>query len=184
MIADCHTDAFLYRIDADAHFTLIDDAWLAFARQNDAEYLTPATVLQRPLWDFISDIETRHLYEILLEQVRAQQAPVSIPFRCDSPTCRRFMNMTILPVRAGGFEFRTRIVRQERREAVRLLEVAAARSEAFLRICSGCKHIALSPNGWVEVEEAVRVLNLFGDRRLPQLTHGICPDCKRRYLLH
>jgi hypothetical protein len=184
VIADRHTAAFLYRVDADTRFTLIDDAWLDFARQNDAGHLTPATVLQRPLWDFISDIETRHLYEILLEQVQMQQAPLSIPFRCDSPTCRRFMKMTITPARAGGFEFCTRIVHQERREPVRLLEVAAQRSDVFLRICSWCKRVALSPDGWVEVEEAVRALNLFGDQRLPQLTHGMCPDCKRSYLLH
>jgi hypothetical protein len=35
---------------------------------------------------------------------------------------------------------------------------------------------AVSPD-----EEAVRILDLFGEGSLPQLTHGICPACTTAY---
>jgi len=58
-------------------------------------------------------------------------------------------------------EFESRIVRQELREHVRLMNPSVERGKRFVSICGWCKKIAL-PNGqWVEVEEAVRVLNLF-----------------------
>ncbi|MGC8838371.1 MAG: hypothetical protein ACP5UM_08140 [Anaerolineae bacterium] len=34
----------------------------------------------------------------------------------------------------------------------------------------------------MEVEEAVRALDLFASPQLPQLTHGMCPSCKDFYL--
>jgi hypothetical protein len=37
--------------------------------------------------------------------------------------------------------------------------------------------------GWVEVEEAVRELWLFERTQLPQITHGVCPDCQESFEL-
>jgi hypothetical protein len=79
-------------------------------------------------------------------------------------------------------EFESRIVRQELREHVRLMNPSVERGKRFVSICGWCKKIAL-PNGqWVEVEEAVRVLNLFDEPQLPTLTHGICGECTASFL--
>ena len=46
-------------------------------------------------------------------------------------------------------------------------------------MCAWCKKADVG--GWVEVEEAVRRLQLFDQARLPRITHGVCPACKETF---
>jgi hypothetical protein len=47
-------------------------------------------------------------------------------------------------------------------------------------ICSWCKKVKVPDLGFVEIEEAVRTLDLFGEPLLPRLTHGSCEPCTRK----
>jgi hypothetical protein len=123
-------------------------------------------------------METRHLYQIMLEKVRKNNARIKVPFRCDSPAYRRFMELEIFTLDENLIEFRSRIVKLEFRPHVDLLDFSVDRSDEFVRICGWCKKIYVSEAKLVEVEEAVEELNLFGETKLPQLTHSICPSCK------
>lgn len=51
------------------------------------------------------------------------------------------------------------------------------RTDAMLIMCGWCKKVALPDDRWVEVEEAVKVLQLFDAPRLPRISHGICREC-------
>ncbi|MGC8838372.1 MAG: hypothetical protein ACP5UM_08145 [Anaerolineae bacterium] len=118
-------ETFTYRIDGQDRFVDVDENWLRFAQENGARHLARReAVLGRPLWDFIVGQETRHLYELMLAKVRMGRATLQIPFRCDSPTCRRFMEMRMSPERQGGVRFTTWIVRLEHRAPVSLLEAS------------------------------------------------------------
>lgn len=172
---------YVYRIDAGNRIIDVDADWVAFARENGQPQLTPAAVTGRPLLDFVADKETRHLYELLLQKVRRTRRPVSIPFRCDSPEIRRFMELRILPLRESEIEFTGVLLRQELRDRAVLLDESARRPESTLAICSWCKRVRVAEQ-WLEVEDAVARLNLFDSERLPQLTHGICPDCQAMVL--
>jgi hypothetical protein len=167
---------FVYRLDAQDRIVHVNRAWLSFAAENESDALTPEAVLDRPLWDFIADKETRQVYRMILTRVRSSGKEVYIPFRCDSPGIRRFMEMEIARLPEGAVEFRCRLIRAEKRLPIALLDPAADRSDELLQICGWCKRINLD-GGWVEAEEAVKRLDLFGAERLPGLTHGICPDC-------
>jgi hypothetical protein len=85
--------------------------------------------------------------------------------------------MEITADRAGGAHFRVTSVREDPRPSVALLDPMQVRGGRLLAICGWCKQIRLPGGGWVEVEEAARVLDLFGRTPLPCLTHGICPAC-------
>lgn len=172
-------ETFTYRIDGEDRLVDVDENWLRFAQENGARHLARReAVLGKPLWDFITGQETRHLYELMFAKVRAAQASLQIPFRCDSPGCRRFMEMRMSPEAYGQIRFTTWIVRSESRAPVSLLEASEDRSDEFVTICSWCKKVQVAPGVWEEVEEAVRALDLFASPRLPQLTHGMCPSCK------
>ena len=167
-----------YWLDTEERITDVDGNWLEFARENEGEEsCLPDLILNRPLWAFIHDEETRHLYEIIIEKVRSRGKPVTIPFRCDSPSKRRYLELTIKPLPQGRLEFQTKLLKVESREPVALLREDAPRSSQHVRICSFCKKVALSDSEWVEIEEAVWRLKLFELARLPQLTHGACPGC-------
>ena len=155
----------------------VNDEWLSFAHENGASHLTLDAVLNKSLWQFITDFDVQHLYTLIFNKVLADQLSVKIPFRCDSPDCRRFMEMEISPLSGNRVQIRNRILREEFREPVDLLNPAVNRSKELVRMCSWCKKIDVSPSNWVEVEQAVKQLNLFEAPTSPQLTHGICPTC-------
>jgi hypothetical protein len=87
------------------------------------------------------------------------------------------MEMEISLLSDGAVQFNTRVLRQESRDSILLLDPRAPRVSEFLTICSWCKRALLPEEEWVEVEEAIASLCLFDGTVLPQLTHGICPTC-------
>lgn len=95
--------------------------WFDFARENSAVTLKPDFVVGTSLWDFICNSETKHLFEILLQQVRATGKLVTLAYRCDSPDCRRFMELRIERMTGLEVEFHSRVLRQEQRARVRLM---------------------------------------------------------------
>jgi hypothetical protein len=172
------TQRFIYRIDQNDAIFFINDAWLFFAQENNTSQLSSDAVLNKSLWSFVSGPETQHLYGVMLDKVRVGQRPIKVPFRCDAPECRRYMELKIYPLPHKGLEFRTRILKLEPRDSVKVLETAIDRSSSFIRMCSWCKKVYSGEQfGWVEVEEAMRILNLFSAAKLPRITHGMCPDC-------
>ena len=170
---------FQYRVDEDNKIIYVSREWEIFARENQSPHLSPAVVLGKSLFQFLAHDETRHLYQILLQRVRSNQQRVMFPFRCDGPALRRFMELEMSPWPGGQVQFESRMVREEPRDAVLLLDASVGRSEALLTICGWCKRVAVAGQ-WLEVEVVVRQLGLFQSPHLPKLTHGICNDCHER----
>ena len=86
---------FEYQIDSNDVLVLVSDDWLAFARENGASELDAKFIIGRSLWDFIPDEPTQTLYRDVIATVRATDQPIVVPFRCDSPTLRRFMRLEV-----------------------------------------------------------------------------------------
>ena len=172
-----------YHLNARDEFLSVNEKWVSFASANAGELLFPAEVLGRPLWDFIGDLETRHLYNLLHRRVRTRGDPVRLSLRCDAPERRRLLDLSISAAPDQGLIYRVRTVREEDRKPVSLLDPHLPRSASFATVCSWCKRVAAPPRGWLEVEEAIAALSLFSEPPLPQLTHGICDECSRSLLL-
>jgi hypothetical protein len=166
---------FSWIIDREDIIIHVNDNFLDFALENGAPRLSGEAMINRPLWSFIAGLETVQLYLLILEKVRKQGSRLSYPFRCDSPECRRFLELQVSPLQADCVNFSSRILRVEFREPVRLLEPGIS-SDQFLRICSWCKKI-FCKGQWLEIEMAVKMLDLFAEVKLPRLTHGICDAC-------
>ncbi len=166
----------VYRVDSRDRLAALNDEWDRFAAANGSDGLRSLSVLARPLWDFVADAATRHLYKIVLEKARAGKR-LSFPFRCDAPDLRRFLEMDARGAGEGSVEFRVRTVKVEPREPVALLEPPAGRAGPALRMCGWCKKVVAGED-YVEVEEAIARLGLFERATLPPITHGICPACE------
>jgi hypothetical protein len=166
----------IYRVDADGSLTFVNDAWDAFARLNDTPELCGPAVLGRRVADAIADPATCEVFERIRRRA-AEGAQVELTFRCDSPMLRRLMSLTV--VAAGReVEFRSRVVGVAMRLVVRLLEPGRPRSAAFLSLCGWCNRGRIGER-WADIEEVVSELTLF-ESDVPQLTHGMCPDCLSR----
>ncbi|MBE0576622.1 MAG: hypothetical protein IH613_12095 [Desulfuromonadales bacterium] len=173
------TGSCTYQIDAQDRIDYVGGDWVAFARANQAAASCfPDQVIGRPLWDFIDGMETRHLYHVVLKKVRSLQLAVKLPFRCDAPDRRRFLELLITPVSPDRLQFMSTLLREELRDPLAILLVDAQRSEELIKMCSMCKRIETPLDTcWSEVEEALAALAVFNADRVPQITHGICPDC-------
>lgn len=178
MIAEQRDEShYRYRIDALDRLTDVDDAWLAFAVENDTTSLTATAVIGKSLWHYIDGPYTRQLYQVLFERVRQTKQTVIIPFRCDSPTLRRDMNLSITPGENNELHFDGTLLRTAETEPNPLLNTRARRSQTMLSMCSFCKAVEIHPNEWIQPEIAVARLKLFDESDAPQISHGVCNDC-------
>jgi hypothetical protein len=168
----CH-----YAVDAHDVITSVSPTWLAFARENGAPELTEQAVVGRSLWKFIDGRLTIQLYRVVLQRVRTIAARIVLPFRCDSPTLRRYMRLEISRQAEGCVQFEGLLLRVEPTEWLKVLDTRATRSRDSLTLCSCCKRVLIEPCGWLEIEAAVARLHLFEERSVPQLCHSVCPEC-------
>lgn len=174
-----HYGELVYRIDADDRITRVNEGWDCFATANDAPELRQPDILGRSLWDFIHGDEVRHLHRVLLERARKGNRILDLPFRCDSPEVRRFMLMDLWPLPDDEVEYRCRVQYRELRPPVALFERHAPRKGPLLRMCAWCRRVDIGDDTWVEVEDAIAILNLFENDNLPPLTHTVCPRDRR-----
>ncbi|MBV9462639.1 MAG: hypothetical protein JO317_00280 [Verrucomicrobiae bacterium] len=169
---------FRYRIDALGAIVWVNPEWLDFARENGAEHLANPPVVGQPLELHIAGESTRHVYELILKKVRGEERPIKFRYRCDSPDKRRFMEMTVTPLRDDDVEFASRILKIEDRDPVAFLDPDRPAEGDFVKVCSWCRKVQVG-DGWLEVEDAVRVLRLMERHILPPISHGICEGCLR-----
>ena len=165
-----------YQIDRHDRLVVLSESWREFALANDGAAVLPERVLGRRLWDFVQDRHLGQLYRHLVARVRSGPA-VEFPYRCDSPAQRRLFLMRVAPAEKDRIEFRSVLQSAEDREWINLLDARARRGPGVVRLCSWCLRVALGPEEWVELEEAVTQLRLLEVDRPPDLTHGICPRC-------
>jgi hypothetical protein len=169
--------SFIWIINDADKLVFVNDAWLAFAGENTAPQLTASLVLDQPIWRFIQGQETSYLYKQIFRRVRAGKSPVKFPFRCDSPDCRRFMEMQLSLLPGNAIQFMAQILRQEWRQSLDFLDTSRDIPREFLKICSWCKKINIPGRGWEEITAAIVALDLFGRHPMPRMTHTICDAC-------
>ena len=173
---------YISRIDKDDTITYVNKNWIAFARNNNAQNITLNSVIGQKIWDFICDLETSRLYEALFTRARDTDSIVKIPFRCDSPNCRRFMELQIIPLENRSLEMRSYAIDEEYRNPVDLLDPGTLRSDASLSMCSNCKKVLVHDSQWCEVEDVIVKLDLFSKPKLPQINYGMCSGCRDKFL--
>jgi FixJ family two-component response regulator len=169
------TDPVTFTIDRHDAIVDVNDSWTTFALANDAPELVRDRVLERSLWDFIVDPTTRQLYGDVLLRVR-RGTPARFPFRCDSPTALRHLEMRLTPGPDDTVQLESVVLASELRVQQPLWDRHVWRREALVRACSWCKRVDAAGE-WVEVDEAIGRLRLFEHHDMPSVSHGICPDC-------
>jgi hypothetical protein len=166
-----------WTIDGADVITSIGTDWDTFAAANGGASLSGSQVVGRSLFDFITGDDTQQIYRLLLHRVRALDAPIIVPFRCDSPDTRRYMRLEIRPMRQRGIEFHSVGLRVDARRHLRLVDASEPRLPTRLISCSFCLHVQICEEQWLEAEDAVVRLGLLAREKLPQLVPGVCPAC-------
>ena len=184
---------FAYRIDRDAVPLRLSPGWLEFARRNWRAEFQAEEVLATSLWSHINDRPTRRIYSLILEPLHVGHKGMEFDFRCDSPSLRRLMRMEIAALPLGEVEFLASMVREEPREPQVLLEPDRQAGQYLVSMCGWCKRIKtpawalayathLAEDAWVEVEVLMTPFSLAEAGLLPEVSHGVCPDCQLRLM--
>jgi hypothetical protein len=177
-----------WSIDREGRIEAVGAGWNRFAEDNGGQGLLPPGILGRGLSDFFGGLEVRALLGELFRRVRHKGEPVTIPFRCDSPSELRQLTLTIQPRPDGGIDFVSRTqALVERSVPALVLDGSAPRSLLLLSLCAWCKRVevpdwkdldaALEPGSWLELDEAMGRLPIL-EPPVPRITHGICPTCR------
>lgn len=169
--------AFAYSIQRDGTVASVSDAWLEFARENRAPELTREYVVGRSLWSFVAGRETRLLYEDLFHEVRTRDASIELPFRCDTPDRFRFMRLILRAGPEDLVDCEGILVREQERPYFSILDRAFPRTQAQISMCSLCKRVHTFDLQWLELEDAIRKLDLFDSSQLPEIRYTVCEDC-------
>lgn len=165
-----------YVLDAETRLIAVGGAWDRFAIDNGAPELLPPQPLGRPLRSFISDRTTAHLYDEIFAKAKKTGAPITFPIRCDSPTLRRRLGIT---VRHDGARFLVSSVLLSAEPRTAMPVGVGRRSPAAgdaLVACSWCKRVS-ADGAWVEIEEALERLKIFEAERVSDISHGMCEAC-------
>jgi len=166
-----------YWLDARDRIVRTCANWDGFALDNDGIAAVGKNVRGESLWDFVMGDPTRIWLSTVLSLARLRDEPVKRPYRCDSPTEKRYMEMVVSREgKKGDLLLTHRILRAE---PVRppLSFVAARASGPWMARCSICNRV-LADNRWTEPQEAFRRGLLPEDGSIPVI-YGVCPDCRR-----
>jgi hypothetical protein len=175
-VSESCTEPIHYRIDAQDRLIEVSGPWNDFACVNGSTDLEPESVCGRSLWSFIVDETTQAIYRALFAHVREKQETVVFPYRCDSPTLRRFMQMTVTPEAEGGLAFVSETVRvQKRQPRLSFAYQHGARPMVFR--CSFCNAMRVRGR-WADVADAVQE-GLVLNHDLPvAVGYGVCASCR------
>jgi len=164
-----------YRINQHDEIISVNDDWCRYASDHGWQGITPETVLNKPVFNYITDSTTSRLYQYLFKRVRGG-SEVRYKFNCESSSHRRLMEMTVTSLgELGDVELKARMLSKQDLNQ-QLAPVSDPQNIGFVKACGWCSRIDMEGN-WINVEDAVAKLEMFEFSRLPQMTHGICKNC-------
>lgn len=156
-------------LDEANRFLYVGGDWDGFAEANGGQAAAGAAIGGRPVFDFVQGFETRTFLNAALFAVRDRARPFVSDYRCDGPGIRRFMRMTIAPLRHGRVLMCHDFLHAERAGAeVATLFAPGARA----RKCSVCCAVEFG-DVWLDPFEA-------GRGHPHHVSYTMCPDCRGR----
>ena len=168
-----------YEIDKDDRIVFCSPSWDDFAVENDGPHLSFESIKGQSVWDHISCDKTVGLYQRIFASARAGK-PVQFFLRCDSPTVRRMLHVSVSPTIDGCVRTSMMLFRTDERDAVHtvLCDHPENSDDDCHTLCTWCNKVNL--DGWHEIEEIVATRNARGRQSPPAIRHGICDPCHDR----
>lgn len=170
-----------YRLDPKDLIVEVGGAWNDFAKLNDGHRILAGHIEGQSLFSHITGDSTQMMMDVLLARVRRQGKPLTRPYRCDSPTLKRYMEMTIEPDEFGFLNLRHRLLKSEPLESQLAIKTFSSGIQGHTLVirCSVCNRFRLGDN-WLELEVA-KQQGLSSDGGTTRVAYGVCSDCQNMY---
>ena len=164
-----------YCVDRTDTIVEIGGSWDRFAEMSGAMDLFAHKVIGTGLLSHISGDVTQSFVAAALDAARVLNARRVMPYRCDAPRFKRFMEMKVEPVPSGLLRVSHRLIRTERFPYELNFKASATGGNPTIR-CSLCGRISAA-DGWLEPEEA-SLLGLVRTGDVNQVIYTVCEPCK------
>lgn len=160
-------DAFSYEICGQDRVVSVENG--------DCGHTEPA-MLNRRLWDLISDGNVADIYRALVQRVRAERRTIHFRFRCDEPDMRRDLEMTMEPLDCDGIRFSSRRLGAEPQSPKEFFRRhSQAPRDVDLCRCCGAVRVA---EQWSPVDMGLKALGLFAEDIQFRTRPTVCPQCR------
>jgi hypothetical protein len=169
-------ERYVYLIDRDDRIVYVSPEWLRFAVENDARELTTENVLGQPIWNFVTGDDSCAFYTSIFRNLRARGTEISIPFRCDSPTVVRQMNLILRLLPDNSIECEGVLLNSRIREPITVLFRWVIRTDKTIPICSLCRRLSVQGE-WLELRDAIARKGIANVAPAPRLEETVCPSC-------
>ena len=132
-----------------------------------------------PLGACIQDDATRMSVEVMIKSSHQRQACLILPYRCDSPTAKRWMVSHFIPLSGRQTQIDHYLLREEPFEKVIDFSFIRLRSSRhhYCKRCSHCNRVKYQHQDWLEPEE-------FAKHFAPSdfaVIHCVCGDCLKEF---
>jgi hypothetical protein len=175
-MAENELDTTVHRIDAHGIICYVDDAFRNFASAAGVPDL-PDRALGTPLLDHIAGDTTKQWYRSLFVHV-IRHGAASFDCRCDSPTVQRHQRMFVRRLANQGIEMQTTTLCTTcttPRPRADVFDLTIPHSQQTVQMCSLCLRVP-TVIGWLAVDEAAHILQVFQGFLPPALQYTICND--------
>jgi hypothetical protein len=169
----------VYRIDAHDRLIAFDEPFRNYAVANGAPDL-PEQWIGRSLWEASGSSQINMVFRSLVERARGGAA-VSVPTRADTPSLLQFVEMSLTAGPDGEVAFSATLTGARFPDAAKRTNRfnTVVNPDDVVRLCAWCFRVDGERDGWRGVEEIVAERALLLGDEVPDVTHGICPDCLR-----
>lgn len=167
-----------YWLNSDNRIVRVSKLWNQFALANEGskELLSPE-IQGCSVFEFISGDQTRMYLETLLQHARFLNNAIGRPYRCDSPTLKRYMFMSIRPATKSLVQLDHVLLKTEPQHQQILYRQAPTPESGVVPRCSVCTRLLIKGN-WLFPDDAA-ILGLLSQEKPLPVTYRICPSCKR-----
>lgn len=167
-----------YRLDSRDRIIEVSGGWDRFAFDNGAEELANESVIGMPLRSFISGDVTRMFIDTMHARARMSGRPMTVPYRCDSPGVKRFMEMSLEAIGSDLVSTHRLLAEQVLPRALVFRIVADGRPHSWTKRCSMCNRLSMPDGRLVEPDEFAEMES--ADGQAVGVIYFVCPECKNR----
>ncbi len=164
-----------YQVSAKGIIEHVGGSWDNFALTNESPHLTSANVVGRNIFSFIKGDGVIHVYRTIHDLLaRGERRDISFSYRCDGPSTRRDMRMTI---RFDNSSFLYESVVVKSTPVAHRVEIDySSKHRNTAAMCSFCKRFRYPIDSPVW-----NPLNAILEN-VPEpfsISHGVCEECSK-----
>lgn len=157
-----------YTIDQLNRIVDVGGSWDDFSDANGGRGLKLDKIRGNEIWAYISGLQTRSYLNAVFFVCRFTQKPVSLVYRCDSPTEVRYFRMTVTNLTADGLHIAHDSLLDDCFAKRKVVALSDLHSTEKCSICCALKVDGTWVDPFVQPEHI----------EFPKGS-GLCPDCKK-----